>query len=79
MGVVTLNIWTGAPLLGLWVGSRVAPESGISMCAVLVVIVVIGVAVWLLHAGPRLPAGRLRARPQRPPRRAAPDDVAARR
>ena len=25
MGVVTLNIWTGAPLLGLWVGSKVAP------------------------------------------------------
>jgi len=48
MGVVTLNIWTGAPLLGLWVGSRVAPDSGISMGAVLVVIVVIGVAVWLL-------------------------------
>ena len=48
MGIVTLNIWTGAPLLGLWVGSRVAPESGISMTAVLVVIVVIGVAVWLL-------------------------------
>jgi hypothetical protein len=34
MGVVALNIWTGAPLLGLWVGSRVAPESGISMLAV---------------------------------------------
>ena len=48
MGVVTLNIWTGAPLLGLWVGSRVAPESGISMLAVLVVIVVIGLAVWVL-------------------------------
>jgi hypothetical protein len=48
MGVVTLNIWTGAPLLGLWVGSRVAPESGISMGAVLVIVVVIGVAVWLL-------------------------------
>jgi hypothetical protein len=48
MGVVTLNIWTGAPLLGLWVGSRVAPESGISMLAVFVVIVVIGVAVWAL-------------------------------
>jgi hypothetical protein len=48
MGVVTLNIWTGAPLLGLWVGSKVAPDSGISMLAVLVIIVVIGVAVWLL-------------------------------
>jgi hypothetical protein len=48
IAVVTLNIWTGAPLLGLWVGSLVAPDSGISMGAVLVVIVVIGVAVWLL-------------------------------
>ena len=48
MGVVTLNIWTGAPLLGLWVGSRVAPESGISMLAVLVIAVVIGAAAWAL-------------------------------
>jgi hypothetical protein len=48
MGVVTLNIWTGAPLLGLWVGSRVAPDSGISMLAVLVVTVVIGAAAWAL-------------------------------
>ena len=48
MGVVTLNIWTGAPLLGLWVGSRVAPESGISMFAFFVVAVVIGVSAWAL-------------------------------
>src|SRR3954469_10609502 len=48
MGVATLNIWTGAPLLGLWVGSRVAPESGISMLAVLVIAVVIGGTAWLL-------------------------------
>ena len=48
MGVVTLNIWTGAPLLGLWVGSRVAPESGISMLAVFVIVVVIGAAAWAL-------------------------------
>jgi hypothetical protein len=48
MGVVTLNIWTGAPLLGLWVGSQVAPDSGISMLAVFVVVVVIAAAVWLL-------------------------------
>jgi hypothetical protein len=46
MGVVTLNIWTGAPLLGLWIGSRVAPESGISMLAVLVIVVVIGASAW---------------------------------
>ena len=48
MGVVTLNIWTGAPLFGLWVGSRVAPESGISMLAVLVILVVIGASGWVL-------------------------------
>jgi hypothetical protein len=48
MGVVTLNLWTGAPLLGLWVGSRVAPESGVSMLAVLVIVVVIGAAAWAL-------------------------------
>ena len=48
MGIVTLNIWTGAPLLGLWVGSRVAPESGISMLAVFVIAVVIGVTAWAL-------------------------------
>lgn len=48
MGAVTLNIWTGAPLLGLWVGSKVAPASGISMLAFLVVAVVIGVTALLL-------------------------------
>ena len=48
MGVVTLNIWTGAPLLGLWVGSRVAPDSGISMLSFFLVAVVIGVAAWVL-------------------------------
>ena len=57
MAVVTLNIWTGAPLLGLWVGSRVAPDSGISMTAVFVVLVVIGVTVWLLMQA----LGRLQA------------------
>ena len=71
MGVVTLNIWTGAPLLGLWVGSRVAPESGISMLArARRDRVVIGVAVWLLLQI----LGRLQARlrrGQRPPRRRA--------
>jgi hypothetical protein len=48
MGVVTLNIWTGAPLLGLWVGSKVAPASGISMLSFFVVALVIGVAALLL-------------------------------
>jgi hypothetical protein len=48
MGVVTLNIWTGAPLLGLWVGSRVAPSSGISMLAVGVIAVTIGAVAFAL-------------------------------
>lgn len=48
MGVVALNIWTGAPLLGLWVGSRVAPESGISMLAVAVIAVTIGAVAFAL-------------------------------
>ena len=33
MALATTSIWTGAPLIGLWVGSRVAPSSGISMPA----------------------------------------------
>jgi hypothetical protein len=66
MGVVTLNIWTGAPLLGLWVGSRVAPASGISMLAVLVIAVVIGATAWallLLLGRLQLAHARLSGRP----------------
>ena len=37
MALVTVNIWTGAPLLAVWLGSRVAPDSGLSMGAVAVV------------------------------------------
>jgi hypothetical protein len=40
MGVVTL--------LGLWVGSRVAPDPGISMLAVFVIVVVVGATAWAL-------------------------------
>jgi hypothetical protein len=66
MGVVTLNIWTGAPLLGLWVGSRVAPDSGISMLAVFVIAVVIGATAWallLLLGRLQLAHARLSGRP----------------
>jgi hypothetical protein len=48
MGVASVSIWTAAPLLGLWVGSRVAPSSGISMPAVLAIVATIGLACWLL-------------------------------
>jgi hypothetical protein len=48
MGVVALNIWTGAPLFGLWVGSRVAPESGISMLAVAVIAITMSAVAFAL-------------------------------
>jgi hypothetical protein len=48
MALVSLNLWTGAPLLGLWVGSRVAGPHGISMLAVAVVVLTIGAACWAL-------------------------------
>jgi hypothetical protein len=48
MGIASVSIWTAAPLLGLWVGSRVAPLSGISMPAVAAIVATIGLACWLL-------------------------------
>jgi hypothetical protein len=45
---VTVNIWTGAPLLALWVGSRAAGPSGLSMTAVFVVVAVLTILVLLL-------------------------------
>jgi hypothetical protein len=47
---VTVNIWTGAPLLALWVGSRTAGPTGTSMTAVGVVIVVLIALVLALTA-----------------------------
>ena len=41
MAITSLNVWTGAPLLGLWVGSRLAGESGTSMLGVFAAVVVI--------------------------------------
>lgn len=50
---VSVNIWTGAPLLALWVGSRTVPDSGLSMGAVFIVVLVLLVSVlalaWLLN------------------------------
>ena len=48
MAVSTVSIWTAAPLLALWVGSRLAGDSGISMGAVCAVVVVLGVLCWAL-------------------------------
>jgi hypothetical protein len=43
MAVAGVSLWTAAPLLGVWVGSRVAPSSGISMLA----LATIGLVCWL--------------------------------
>ncbi|HWY17474.1 MAG TPA: hypothetical protein VNY27_02055 [Solirubrobacteraceae bacterium] len=46
--LVTVNIWTGAPLLALWLGSRVVGERTLSMGAVAVVLVTLAVLVLAL-------------------------------
>jgi len=43
MSFVAINIWTGAPLLALWVGSQVVAKRTLSMAAVCVVVVVLAV------------------------------------
>lgn len=45
---VTANIWTGAPLLALWVGSEVVGQRALSMAAVGVVVVVLAVLEFVL-------------------------------
>jgi hypothetical protein len=40
--LVTVNVWTGCPLLALWVGSRAAGGAELSMFAVVLVLVVLG-------------------------------------
>ena len=38
MAVVAINIWTGSPLLAVWIGSRIQGDSAVSMTAVFAVI-----------------------------------------
>lgn len=45
---LSINIWTGAPLVALWVGSQASGRSALSMNAVLVVILVLGILVVAL-------------------------------
>jgi hypothetical protein len=52
---LTVNIWTGAPLLALWVGSQAVGERTLSFAAVcLVVVVLAGLAFALAVALTRL-------------------------
>ena len=43
---LAINLWTGAPLIALWVGSQVVGATVLSMEAVIVVIVVLAVLVF---------------------------------
>ena len=46
--LAAINIWTGAPLLALWVGSQAAQGSRLSMTAVFVVVVVLAASCLVL-------------------------------
>jgi hypothetical protein len=47
--LITINIWTGAPLFAVWVGSRIqAAQDRLSMGALFAVIAVLGLSVFLL-------------------------------
>ena len=48
MVLVTVNLFTGGPLLGLWAGSRVVDRGQITMLAVLVIAVVMFAVCYLL-------------------------------
>jgi hypothetical protein len=42
---LSINLWTGAPLLALWVGSQAADQQTLSMSAVFVVVLVLAALV----------------------------------
>jgi hypothetical protein len=46
--LVSVNIWTGAPLLAVWVGSRVVSAPGLTMGAFFVILAVLAALVSLL-------------------------------
>src|SRR4051812_11147075 len=48
MILVTINVWTGGPLLALWIGSRVQGPGPPSMLAVGAAAVSLGVISWAL-------------------------------
>jgi hypothetical protein len=48
MMVVALNLWTGSPLLALWLGSRIQPDGAPTMGPIFVVVVAITVFSILL-------------------------------
>jgi hypothetical protein len=51
MAVLLLNIWTGGPLLALWLGSRVQGTGPPTMGAIGVVLLALGVICFGLYQG----------------------------
>jgi hypothetical protein len=45
---VTVNIWTGAPVLAIWVGAQASDQSTVSMGPIALVVVVLAVLVFAL-------------------------------
>jgi hypothetical protein len=45
---LAINLWTGAPLIALWVGSKSSGKTVLSMQAVFVVVVVLAVLVFVM-------------------------------
>src|SRR5580704_2191737 len=58
--VMTLNIWTGAPLAAMWIGSKVAGEHSLSMTGVCVVVLVLAALDFGLTMGLTWLNGRYR-------------------
>ena len=54
MALAALNIWTGAPLLAIWVGGQVVTSTQVTMSAVFLVVVVLFTTclllIWALNA-----------------------------
>jgi len=48
---LSINLWTGAPLIALWVGSQVVGQTVLSMEAVFVVVIVLAVLVFSMAIG----------------------------
>jgi hypothetical protein len=71
--VLAINLWTGAPLFAIWVGSRVQKGTGLTMSTVLVVMVVLAACVAaLVFALSRVEAAYKAVTGQETQRRTAP-------
>ncbi len=46
--LLTVNIWTGAPIVALWVGSKAVGQRTLSMAAVGLVVVVLAMLVFVI-------------------------------